>query len=98
MGVNGKRDETRNITFQQKTRNREKTGGKHTQKEKKKITRNAEMRQDKISASQDFSETRFQQDFGKCWKQKQCLLECHKTTIQEQKQGLGAGLLSSDEI
>ena len=69
MGVNRKQDETRNIIFQRKTR---KNGNKHEKQERKKkqkkqkITRNTETRQYKILARQDFRETRFQQDLGKC--------------------------------
>ena len=47
-------------------------------------------------ARQDFGETIFGRDFEKCLKRKRerkrGLLECHKTTIREQKRGLGAGL------
>ena len=48
------------------------------------------------------TETRFRQNFGKGWKrkqeQKQGLLECHETAIQEQKRGLGAGLARTESI
>ena len=64
MGVNGKQDETRNIIFQQKNKkNRENTREKNQENTKKKqekktqkITRNTELRQDKILAQQDFDE------------------------------------------
>ena len=66
MGVNGKRDKTRNIIFQRKTRKAGKTGENTHKKqgkkqEKEKITRNKETRRDKISARQDFGKTRFRE-------------------------------------
>ena len=61
MGVNGKRDKTRNIIFQRKIRNREKTGEKH-KKERKRKKKQEMQKQDKIrfqrvkiSARQDFN-------------------------------------------
>ena len=62
MGVNGKGEETRNIIFQQKTRNREKTGknrGKNTKKQGKKTENNEKYRN---KTRQDFSESRFLRD------------------------------------
>ena len=80
----------------------EKQGEKHLKKTQEK--KNNKYKKDRNEILTKFwemlkTETSFQQDFGKCWKrkreQKQGLLKCHETTIQEQKQGIGAGLVRS---
>ena len=71
MGVNGKRDDTRYINFQQKTR---KTGkqlekqGKNTNKNRKKNTKLQEIQKryfDEVPENAE-TETSFRRDFGKC--------------------------------
>ena len=102
MGVNRKQDNKRFIIFQQKQekqgKNRKNRGGKH-KKNRRKNTNKQGGKKQKVTRN---TETRFWRGFGKCWKwkreQKQGLLECHKTTIREQKWCIGAGLGCRHEI
>ena len=103
MGVIGKQDEKRYIIFQQKN---EKKNRKNTEENAKKRKNTQEKTENYkkyrnmiLTRFRDMlkTETRFRQDLEKCWKrkreQKKGLLECHETTIREQKRGLGAGLV-----
>ena len=98
---NGREWETRRYKIhhfstkkQEKQGKKWKTGEKNTEQQEKTGTKTEIYKKYRNKISTRFlemlkTETSFRRDFGKCWKrkreQKQGLLECHETTIREQK-------------